>query len=162
MYFLTNVRNEQHSKLMYILNNNILRYDDITYNCIRKTVLSAKDYVNLPYFKNWIVGFASAEGSFFIKSNNHGCFQIKQRLHKNLFEAFKLIFDTDRKITVDKDLYMQFSVSSKQDIQNVINYFSFSGLHPVIGLKGIQYLKWLKDLKGTIRYKTLTYPNLLG
>jgi hypothetical protein len=81
-----------------------------------------------------------AEGSFFVKKNNDGCFQLKQRLHIMLFEAFKLIFDTNRKIDTEKGLYNQFSVSSKADVQKVINFFSFSGFHPLIGLKGIQYL----------------------
>ena len=81
-----------------------------------------------------------SEGSFFIKKNNEGCFQLKQRMHILLFEAFKLIFETNRKISIEKDLYNQFSVSSKTDIQKVINFFSFSGFHPLIGLKGIQYL----------------------
>lgn len=38
------------------------------------------------------------EGSFFIKNNNDGCFLaplLKQRLHINLFEAFKLVFSTN-------------------------------------------------------------------
>lgn len=82
-----------------------------------------------------------SEGSFFIKTNNDGCFQLKQRLHVNLFEPFKLVFKTNRKIDTEKELYNQFGVSSKPDIQKVINLFSFSGLHPLVGLKGIQYAK---------------------
>jgi hypothetical protein len=81
-----------------------------------------------------------AEGSFFLKNNNDGCFQLKQRVHVLLFEAFKLVFETTRKIE-NIGPYNQFSVSSKADIQRVINFFSFSGHHPLIGLKGIQYLK---------------------
>lgn len=75
-----------------------------------------------------------------MKSNNDGCFQLKQRLHSNLFESFKLIFETNRKIDITNN-FSQFSVSSKSDIQNVINFFSFSGLHPLIGLKLLQYQK---------------------
>jgi hypothetical protein len=82
-----------------------------------------------------------AEGSFFIKSNLDGCFQLKQRIHVNLFESFKLIFNTTRKIDVEDNMYNQFSVSSKTDIQSVINFFSFSGLHALVGLKGISYAK---------------------
>lgn len=82
-----------------------------------------------------------AEGSFFVKHNKEGCFQLKQRLHLNLFEAFKLAFNTNRKIYTEKGLYNQFVISSKLDVQEVINFFSFSGLHPLIGLKGIQYMK---------------------
>ena len=85
-------------------------------------------------------------GSFFIKMNNDGCFQLKQRVHSNLFEDFKLIFGgrrsrlTNRKIDTANN-YNQFGVSSKSDIQKVINFFSYSGLHPLIGLKYIQYVK---------------------
>lgn len=82
-----------------------------------------------------------SEGSFFVKKNNDSCFQLKQRVHVMLFEAFKLVFETTRKIETENNLYNQFSVSSKADIQTVINFFSFSGLHPLIGLKNIQYLK---------------------
>lgn len=75
-----------------------------------------------------------------MKCNNDGCFQLKQRIHTNLFEAFKLIFNTQRKIDTT-DNYSQFGVSSKADIQNVINFFSKSDLHPLVGLKYIQYIK---------------------
>jgi hypothetical protein len=68
-----------------------------------------------------------SEGSFFVKKNNDGCFQLKQRVHVMLFEAFKLVFETSRKIETEKGIYNQFSVSSKADIQKVINFFSFSG-----------------------------------
>jgi hypothetical protein len=65
-----------------------------------------------------------------VKNNNDGCFQLKQRVHVMLFEAFKLVFETSRKIDTEKGLYNQFSVSSKADIQTVMNFFSFSGFHP--------------------------------
>lgn len=99
-----------------------------------------------------------SEGSFFIKNNNDGCFQLKQTVHVMLFEAFKLVFNTSRKIDTEKDMYNQFSVSSKADIQTVINFFSFSGFHPLIGLKGTQYFKWLMNLRNSSRYSNLNIP----
>jgi hypothetical protein len=102
-----------------------------------------------------------SEGSFFIQKNNDGCFQLKQRIHKDLFEAFRLIFNTSRKIETEKGLYNQFGVSSKVDVQTVINFFSFRGLHPLVGLKGIQYLKWLDSLHNSSRYKNLNYPDAI-
>ena len=99
-----------------------------------------------------------SEGSFFVKKNNDGCFQLKQRVHINLFEAFKLVFNTNRKIGTEKGVYNQFGVSSKTDIQNVINFFSFSGLHPLVGLKAIQYIKWLNLLRASKRYNSLNFP----
>ena len=80
------------------------------------------------------------------------------RRHINLFEAIKLLFLSNRKLTVEGDKYLQFSVSSKKDIQTVINFFSFSGLHPLTGLKIIQYFNWLNNLKKSNRYKSLNFP----
>jgi hypothetical protein len=99
-----------------------------------------------------------SEGSFFVKKDNDGYFQLKQRVHINLFEAFKLVFNTNRKIGTEKGVYNQFGVSSKTDIQNVINFFSFSGLHPLVGLKAIQYIKWLNLLRASKRYNSLNFP----
>ena len=100
-----------------------------------------------------------ADGSFLIKLNSDGCFQIKQIIHTELFEAFKLVFNTNRKIGIEKGKYNQFSVSSIADIQRVIQFFSFSGLHPLIGLKSIQYFKWIDCLRTSFRYKNLKFPN---
>lgn len=47
----------------------------------------------------------------------------KTTKHVLLFESFKLIFNTSRKIDSEKGLYSQFSVSSKTDIQTVINFY---------------------------------------
>ena len=67
------------------------------------------------------------------------------------------MFNTNRKISTEKGIYNQFAVSSKDDIQIVINFFSFSGFHPLIGLKGIQYLNWLDDLCNSTRYSNLKF-----
>ena len=161
IFFLTNTRIDQFNLAIYILKNDLKLYIEIpSINNIPAVFEIPKnpfDYTLLYFFKNWIVGFTCSEGSFFIKCNNDGCFQLKQRIHSNLFEAFKLIFDTSRKIGTT-DNYNQFGVSSKSDIQKVINFFSFSGLHPLIGLKYIQYIQWLNNLRESSRYSKLNYP----
>lgn len=167
IYFLTDTRVNQFNLAMYILKNDIKDYDLIAGGsaliknlpAIFEIPKNPFDYTLLHFFKNWIVGFTCSEGSFFIKMNNDGCFQLKQRVHSNLFEAFKLIFDTNRKIDTANN-YNQFGVSSKSDIQKVINFFSYSGLHPLIGLKYIQYVKWLNNLRESSRYQNLNYPEL--
>lgn len=160
LFFLTDTRRGQFNLAMYIFNNGIKKYLEIpsVAPAIQELPTNPLEYANLPFFKDWIVGFVCSEGSFWMKKNNDGCFQIKQRLHILLFEAFKLVFNTDRKITVDKGLYMQFGVSSKSDIQSVINFFSFSGFHPLVGLKNIQYSAWLGNLRNSERYKGLKFP----
>ncbi len=161
IFFLTNTRMDQFNLAIYILRNDIKLQSEIPdLNHIPFVFEIPKypiDYTLLPFFKNWIVGFTCSEGSFFIKKNNDGCFQLKQRIHSNLFEAFKLIFSTNRKIDSTNN-YNQFGVSSKSDIQKVINYFSFLGLHPLVGLKYIQYEKWLNNLRESSRYSKLNYP----
>lgn len=71
---------------------------------------------------------------------------------------------TNRKIETEKSLFCivssnnQFSVNSKKDILTFINIFSFSGLHPLTGLKSIQYFNWLNNLRNSQRYKNLNLP----
>jgi hypothetical protein len=161
IYFLTDTRINQFNLAMYILKNDLKFYDQIinikNIPVIFEIPKNPLDYTLLHFFSHWIVGFTCSEGSFFIKNNKDGCFQLKQRIHSNLFEAFKLIFATSRKIETTNN-YNQFGVSSKSDIQKVVNFFSFSGLHPLIGLKYIQYVKWLNNLRESSRYKNLNYP----
>lgn len=167
IFFLTQNRVIQFKTAMEIFNNEIKLYDEalpLKENLFRKESkvkylqLAVQEYLNLTYFKNWLVGFTNSEGSFFIKSNKDGCFQLKQSIHFNLFEALKLLFKSKTSIYVENERFMQLTLSSKKDIQSVINFFSFSGLHPLVGLKGIQYLRWLNNLKNSKRYKDLKFP----
>lgn len=80
-------------------------------------------------------------------------------MHSTLFESFKLIFDTNRKIGFDNNYYNLFSVSSITDIQHVINFFSFSGHHPLLGYQNIRYEKWIIYLRNSKRYKSLKFPD---
>ena len=162
IFFLTNSRRNQFDLAMHIFKSNLKYFENIPnineISSIFKFSESALDYLKLKFFKNWVVGFTNAEGSFLMKSNKDGCFQLKQRTHNQLFEAFKLLFFTKRNIGIEKDRFVQFSVSSKSDIQKVIDFFSFSGLHPLIGLKNIQYFIWLTNLQNSDRYKNLNFP----
>uniref|UniRef100_UPI0024100973 hypothetical protein n=1 Tax=Diaporthe sojae TaxID=165439 RepID=UPI0024100973 len=150
IFFLTITRMDQFNLAKYIMKNDIKLYSQIpnlnNIPAVFEIPENPIDYTLLHFFKNWIVGFACSEGSFFIKSNNDGCFQLRQRIHTNLFEAFKLIFNTNRKIDTTNN-FNQFGVSSKSDIQKVINFFSFSGLHPLVGRRLIEYLSWVETLK---------------
>lgn len=166
IYFQTNNRRAQFNKIMYILLNNISRH---TYNSqplefpdYYPLPTLAKDYLNLPFFNNWLVGFTIAEGSFFILNRNlypQANFKQAQVPHINLFEAFRLLFNT--RVPVHTDSYGNFylTLSSKKDIQSVINFFSFSNNHPLMGLKAIKYSKWITWLKTSPTYNKLKFPN---
>jgi hypothetical protein len=165
IFFLTETRRAQFDLAMFIFKNDIKFYNEISQYIkgkplptVFKLPIIPEDYLNLKFFKHWLIGFTNAEGSFFIKKNNDGCFQLKQQIHVQLFEAFNLLFNSKRNIYIEQNKYIKFSVSSKMDIQNVIYFFSFSGLHPLTGLKFIQYLKWLTTLQNSYRYKNLNFP----
>lgn len=163
IFFLTSTRRSQFDLAMHIFYSNIKLFNLISNLESIPTVFelpdSPSDYISLKFYCSWLVGFTVAEGSFAIKKNMDACFQLKQRMDLNLFESFKLFFSTKTKIYEEKDKYHQFVLSSKIDIQKVITFFSFSGHHPLVGLKSIQYLMWLENLKKMARYKNLHFPH---
>jgi hypothetical protein len=175
-YFLTDTRRAQYDKVMFILQNNIKKYSELPDKFKPPGLASqtwgswapapgicnnlpetAKDYCELPFFQNWIVGFTIAEGSFFVKINNDICFSLRQRSHKLLFEAFKIIFDTNTKIEI-REGHSKFFVSSVKDIQKVVEFFSFSDLHPIVGYKLTQYNKWINQIRESSRYSHIKLP----
>jgi hypothetical protein len=161
IYPLTYKRNNQFNKVFYIFKNNIKYFTDIPFYIPYLFILpnSCLNFIKISYFNNWIIGFTIAEGSFLIKSNNDGCFQLKHTKQKYLLESILLELNSNKKIYLEKDKYSYFSISSKNEIQNVIKFFSFSGNHPLIGLKLISYQQWIKSLKNIKRYKDLKFPN---
>lgn len=63
-FFLTETRRAQFDLAMYILKNEIKNYDQIRAISLEKSSIfelpkTASDYVNLSFFKNWIVGFTN-------------------------------------------------------------------------------------------------------
>lgn len=156
IFFLTEKRRYHFDLALFIFKNDIKIFDLIpninNINSFFELPNTAEGFVDLPFFKNWLVGFTMAEGYFFVNKNNEGCFQLKQIVDVLLFEAFKLLFESN----IYKTQYNQLAVSYISDIQKVINFYSFSGLHPLIGLKYIEYLKWLISLRS--RYNNLNFP----
>ena len=110
------------------------------------------------FFLIWIVGFTTAEGSFVIRKSGYQSFQLKHNIDINLFNTLKCVFNTKNKIYIEKELYNHFNVNFKADLQKIINFFSFSGLHPLVGLKNIQYLRWLESINNSIKYNNLNIP----
>jgi Cytochrome b/b6/petB/LAGLIDADG endonuclease len=159
LYFLTETRRAQFDKVIFILKNEIKKYSELpaeipAYNKLPQT---AEGYSKLPFFYNWIVGFSMAEGSFFIKNNKDICFSLRQREHLLLFEAFKIVFNTKTK-GENSGGFSKFIVTSIKDIQKVVEFFSFSGLHPLLGYKLIQYIKWINEIRKSPRYCNLKLP----
>ena len=161
--FLTQTRQKQYLLLKYIKHNKLVYYEDIIkYNKnINEYIENNIIYYNfnkLNYFNNWLVGFTMAEGSFLVKNNKEICFQLKQKYNLELFNNITYLFNTTRKLNIYKNKYIQFNVSSINDIQNIIKFFSFSNNLPLLGNKLISYNKWLLAIKNSNRYKELNIP----
>ena len=147
------------------METNLKYYDKIpTPSGVRQLIPQThNNFSNLIFFNNWLVGFINAEGSFFINSNGDCCFQLKSGTPTGLVESILNVLDIHNKIYLEKSLtnnYNVIRITCDKDIQNIINFFSFKGLHPLVGLKYIQYLIWLKLLKDSNRYKNLIFPNI--
>lgn len=133
LFFLTEGRRRQFERAIFVLTQGLTRWQDVPESGTAPTLFPLPTTaINLPFFFNWIVGFTTAEGFFYIKTNGGIVFSIRQNSHAILFDAFKLVFNTNRKI----DSFggsNKFSVQSVKDLSNVIQFFSFSGLHPLKG-----------------------------
>lgn len=161
IFFITSVRRAQYNLALYVMSKGLVKYAQIpdavpASPLLQSLPLTASDYLLLPFFTCWLIGFTMAEGSFLVKNNQDACFQLRQRAHVELFQAFQLFFNTNRKISVEHNKYMQFSVSSKKDLQKIINFFSH-GPVPMMGYKQTQYLAWIQHLKNSPRYANLKF-----
>ena len=167
IFFLTDIRRKQLNLALFVVTNNILKYDDISSQIPFSPFLPLlpilpEEYLGLKFFRSWVVGFTIAEGSFFTKTkDNSAWYSLKQRFEPELFEALKLLFKTKSSIGLYQGKYHSLSLSSKDDIQNVVNLFSFSPgvVHPLIGQKALQYENWIEGLKRNPRYKSLQLPS---
>lgn len=162
--FLTKERNKQYALLIYILDNNIMEWNKV---CLKESSIYLNNYnvmllLELDYFHNWIIGFTIAEGSFGVKKDGSAFFQIRQTGIEayDIIKAICIVIAKREARTIKPDKYnsYQLSLSSKKDIQCVIDFFSSVKNHKLIGYKLIQYNIWLSKLKIMTRYKNLNFP----
>jgi hypothetical protein len=67
IFFLTNVRREQFNLALHVMSNGLTKYSDVpeivsTSSLLQPLPLTAADYLLLPFFTPWVVGFTEAEG----------------------------------------------------------------------------------------------------
>lgn len=163
LYFLTQNRIDQYNLLLYTIENNIKKWEllpEIIPNYSPFVDISkSSTFLDIGYFKNWLVGFVTAEGSFFAQKNKECYFSVSQVKNKVLMGAIHLLFNPSRNIYYnEKNQSLIVRMSSKKDIQKVINLFSFEHHYPLVGYKKDQYLDWLENLKKSDRYKDLKFP----
>jgi len=120
------------------------------------TSVSVRDLVKLDFFKDWLIGFTIAEGSFGIKANGSAFYQLKQAGADNLYllKAACLIIVGREAYPMKADSVgaYQLSLTSKLDIEKVISFFLSTDHHPLCGHKFSQFTFWLTALKTSNRY----------
>jgi len=158
--FLTFNRLKQYALLSYILDNNIIHWEDVQYTPI-VFKYSVEYLLNLDFFAGWCVGFTIAEGSFGIKSNGSAFYSIKQKglYNYNIIKAicFLVAERESKPIKADSSDCYQLTLSSISDVQKVVNFFS-SPNNLLFGHKLVQYKLWLMNLKNSKRYKDIQIP----
>lgn len=160
LQFLTINRYKQFALLNYIIDNNIVHWENVNFTP-EEFDYSVQDLLNLSFFAHWVVGFTVAEGSFGVKSKGGAFFQIKQKgiENYNLIKAISvLITDKEPNIKADYTNSYQLTLSSKADVQKVVNFFSGPDTN-LYGYKLIQYNEWLVSLKASNRYKDTIIPH---
>lgn len=160
-FFFVKKKRDQFNKMMAVFMSYITGFADLpsVYPTYYPLPVTALGFVRLPFFADWTVGFTMAEGSFYVKSSGEFVYSLRQRNegHIELFQAFQILFNTQRQIENDGK-YLKFSVSSVSDLATVVNFFSFSGNHPLLGLKGVQYQGWISSMKSTKRFSNILLP----
>lgn len=146
IFFFTDIRRKQFDICIYLLNNNIVKFDLIPKHVPTVFAMpnTSIEYCKLPFFNNYLVGFTIAEGSFYVKASGEHCFSVRQRNEELLFQAIKQVFQRDRKIGKEGK-YIQLSISSAKDLKNVQEFFNRH--YPILGYKAEQYKNFCDSLK---------------
>jgi hypothetical protein len=150
---------------MHILDNNIIHWEKIgaSLNDFAPEVpLTYLELLKLDFFRDWLVGFTSAEGSFGMKANNDAFYSIRQTGLFNLpiIQAIQFCILGELRSTIKPDSANSYKIAmqSIKDLQLVINFFSFPGVIPLVGHKAAQYNLWIGKLKASKRYRGLNFP----
>jgi hypothetical protein len=80
-----------------------------------------------------------ADGSFLVKANNDICYQLKQKYNLQLIKDICLLLNINQRISINQNKYIQLTISSKNEIQKIIDFFSNNNNHPLLGKKLLSY-----------------------
>jgi hypothetical protein len=164
--FLTYNRRKQFFLLKYIIDNNLKHWEDIDLNQINKLFVESNkqlgflEIIKLKYFKNWLVGFTIAEGSFHIKARGTAHYSIVQSGIEN-YQIIKAIHylikgpdSLNSLIKPENSKVYRISFSSKKDLSFIIKFFD----NNLLGLKKLQFDNWKSYI---ISKMTDSAPNVI-
>ena len=155
--FLTSQRLKQFALVNYILDNTITNWDNVNFKESPFVVKSVSELAKLDYFCDWLIGFTIAEGSFGFKARGDAFFQLKQSGEDNvdLLKAASFVITgkhSTASFKVDSFGGYQLALSSGEDMEHVISFFSSGSHHALYGYKLEQYQIFISGLRSSKRY----------
>lgn len=166
-YPLLSNKQYDYLRLKCILLSNMVLFSEITtYLRPSKPINSIESILNAPYFSAWLVGFIEAEGCFSVyrlsKKTSYlvASFDISQTNGHTLISAIRKYLSLTPKVFLDKTNNSKLKVTSVRSIANVIKFMNKAPVK-LLGNKKLQYLLWIKQLRGIIRYADkIKIPNM--
>nr|YP_010412016.1 apocytochrome b [Auricularia villosula]URP31176.1 apocytochrome b [Auricularia villosula] len=160
IFFLTENRRSQFNLAMFIFENNIKKFDQIP-NYVETpsfSILPANSlgYLNLPFFKNWVVGFTTSIYKPSARTSYVASFDISQTnssAEREIISAICKYLSFTQKIHKDGTNNFKIKVSSIRSVENVIRFINNAPVK-LQGHKKLQYLLWIKELRNIPRYST--------
>ena len=153
-------------RLRNVLLSNAILYQSIpVYTRPSLLINSIESIVNAPYFSAWLVGFIEAEACFSVykldKNEDYfvASFDISQTDGEILILAIRKYLSLTPKLYKDKTNNFKLKVTSVRSIENVIKFIKKAPVK-LLGNKNLQYLLWIKKLRGIPRYaEKINIPN---
>jgi LAGLIDADG endonuclease len=146
------------------INGTPLRFKPEYSKDIGNSSISIGEILKLPYFDNWLIGFIEAEGSFSISKEDNGnrirpYFSIEQKYDHYVMEAIRLRLNFTSKVSVRRDNMSILTGKSKREIENVINFISFTKTKITFqGYKHQQFKKWILEIGKLPNYQHIKLP----
>ena len=139
-----------------LLSNVIFSEELINYTKPLLGLNTVKSILNAFYFPAWLIGFIEAESCFSVykpvnDSSYVASFEITQTNSEIILLAIKEYLNLTPNVTKDSTNNYKIKATSIRNIENVIKFMTNAPLK-LIGYKKLQYIIWLKKLRGIPRY----------
>nr|QCQ69146.1 LAGLIDADG endonuclease [Powellomyces hirtus] len=162
--------NKQYDYLRFkqSLLENVILYEDLPEYTRPSVPLNTVEHIiNQSYFSAWLVGFIEAEGCFSLykpaaQNNYVGSFDIGQTEGRIILEAIRtylaftpqVYLKANSKLNIFglpyKDCFA-IKVSSRRAVENIVKFLNKAPVK-LLGYKKLQYILWLKGLRGIPKY----------
>ena len=123
--------------------------------------INKKASIELILYKEWLIGFIEAEGSFYISKNELNYtyyFSICQKKDKHLLESINIILNINNKLYFNsKDGYYYLQTKNKSSLKYIIYYINGH----LKGVKSLEFKLWKRAIINNYKRKKLEKIQLI-